>query len=150
MRKVVLLAVALIAMPAMAVAQKETAPPGMPKKGDPLTVKGCLSGGSLLASDVLNAAGAAVEMASGLTFRLTGDKKVLKQLRDDHNGKVVSVEGVLKSDLPRDSVDTRQLGKMRVTIGAVSSPNATDAETRRSLPVLDAKAFDGTTISCGR
>jgi hypothetical protein len=86
-----------------------------------------------------------------MTFRLTGDKALLKQLRDEHDGKVVEVEGVLKSELPKESVATRKVGRMRITIGTPSAnPASQEAETRRSLPVLEVTAFDGSTTSCGR
>jgi len=120
------------------------------QKGDSLSVKGCLDGGALEATEApaLEATGA---LASGLTFRLTGDKALLKQLRETHNGKLVSVKGVLKSDLPQQEGQSRSVGRMRITIGGASpSPHSPQAEARRSLPVLEVKSFDGGSTSCGR
>jgi hypothetical protein len=102
-----------------------------------------LRGGALEAteSEALDATGL---LAGGLTFRLTGDKSLLKQLREKHDGKVVEVRGVLKSDLPHPSGGSQSLGKMRIRIGAPTpSPNSPDAESRRVLPVLEVKSFDG-------
>ena len=120
------------------------------QKGDSLSVKGCLDGGALEATEApaLEATGV---LASGLTFRLTGDKALLKQLRETHNGKLVSVKGVLKSDLPQQEGQSRSVGRMRITIGGASpSPHSPQAESRRSLPVLEVKSFDGGSTSCGR
>ena len=150
MRKMVLVAVLLLSSLAPARAQKESADTAVPKKGDTITVKGCLAGGALQATEVTSATETPMALAGGLTFRLTGDKKLLKALRDDHNGTLVAVKGVLKSELPRDGSDSRQVGRMRVTIGSVPSPLSPEAEARRSLPVLETKSFDGGTTSCGR
>src|SRR5690349_9169955 len=120
------------------------------KKGDAVTVRGCLTGSALEATDIERKDGATA-IAAGRTFRLTGDKKLLKQLRDEHAGKVVSVEGVLKSDLRTDAAgQTANVGRVRVGIGAQSSqPGRPDSESQRSLPVLDVKSFEGgATTSC--
>lgn len=143
------LVLAVVAV-ASGAAQKEPQAPRDPKKGDNVVVKGCLTGQSLAATD-LGTGGQSGALASGVTFRLTGDKQLLKQLRDGHDGKVVEVAGVLKSDLPKESVATRKVGGMRITIGTpAATPGSHEAESRRSLPVLDVKSFDGTTVGCGR
>jgi hypothetical protein len=121
------------------------------EKGDTITVKGCLAGGALEAteSEALESTGL---LPGGLTFRLTGKKDLLKDLREKHDRKVVSVTGVLKSDLPREEGQSRSLGRMRITIGgAQPDPNSPSAGSRRSLPVLEARSFVATTdIPCGR
>jgi hypothetical protein len=149
MRMLVVTSVLLL-ISAPASGQKASTANALPKKGDTITVTGCLTGGALQATDVSSSADSRFDLAGGLTFRLTGDKKLLKQLRDDYGSKVVQVRGVLKSNLPQDISDSRTLGGMRVTIGAIPTPNSPDAEARRSLPVLEAKSFDGGTVSCGR
>jgi hypothetical protein len=86
-----------------------------------------------------------------MTFRLTGKKDLLKQLREKHDRQVVSVRGVLKSDLPREEGQSRNVGRMRITIGgATPNPNSPYAETRRVLPVLEVRSFDGGETSCAR
>jgi hypothetical protein len=121
-----------------------------PRKGDTIVVKGCLTGQALEATD-LGSVDVTGALSSGVTFRLTGDRNLLKQLRDEHDGKVVEVEGLLKSDLPKESAATRKVGKMRIVIGTpAASPISQEAETKRSLPVLEVKSFDGSTVTCGR
>ena len=147
MRRSVILAAIVAAAVPLGAAQKETRP-GTMKKGDPIGVRGCLTGGALEVTDL-----GSTETTTGLTgpttFRLTGDKKLLKQMRDDHDGKLVDVEGVLKSDLTNQTVQSRKIGRMRITIGAPpAQPGSPDAEARKSLPVLEVRAFTGSTTSC--
>ena len=130
-------------------ARQET-PAKAPRKGDSIVVRGCLTGTALEATD-LGSVDATGGLSSGVTFRLTGDKDLLKQLRDEHDGKVVEVGGQLKSDLPKESVATRKVGKMRIVIGTpATNPVSQEAETKRSFPVLEVKSYGGGTVSCGR
>lgn len=146
---VIAIALAMLAASA-ATAQKGSPSSRAPKKGDAVVVKGCLSGQALEATE-LGSKDATGALSSGVTFRLTGDKTLLRQLRDDHDGKIVDVEGVLKSDLPRESVASRKVGRMRITIGTpAQSPNSQEAATRRSLPVLEVTSYNGSTTTCGR
>ncbi len=147
-RTVSILLIAL--MPAVGAAQKEAPPSGGVKKGDVISVRGCLTGSALEATDI-GTKDALDALASGTTFRLTGDKNLLKQMRDKHNHRVVDVEGVLKSDLGNDGVASRKVGKMRITIGAPNAhPGTPETDSRRSLPVLQVKSFEGSTTSCER
>jgi hypothetical protein len=146
---VIAIALAMLAASA-ATAQKGSPCSRAPKKGDAVVVKGCLSGQALEATE-LGSKDATGALSSGVTFRLTGDKALLRQLRDEHDGKIVDVEGVLKSDLPRESVASRKVGRMRITIGTpAQSPNSQEAATRRSLPVLEVTSYNGSTTTCGR
>jgi hypothetical protein len=123
---------------------------GPAKKGDAVTVKGCLTGGALEATDVSwpDTTGA---LAGGLTFRLAGDKRLLREAREEHDRTVVEVKGVLKSNLPQDRAAGGTLGRTRITFGApAANPHSMQAERNRSLPVLDAKSVEGTGIRCGR
>lgn len=120
------------------------------RKGDALTVKGCLSGTSLAATET-SASDAATLVAGGLTFRLTGKRALLGQLRDRHNRQIVEVRGILKSNLPRTGAEPRTLGGMRIGIGATSPMTGRpEGETRRVLPVLEVQGFDGGGTFCGR
>ena len=57
-------------------------------------------------------------MITALLYRLTGDKDQLKQMRNEHDGKVVEVTGILKSTLPpSDEVRGKTFGKSRITVG---------------------------------
>ena len=122
----------------------------LPRKGDAVAVKGCLRGGALEFADIQQAEGEGV-LASGLTFRLTGGKAVLKELKGRHDGRVVQVRGVLKSDLQPHGGLGATVGRMRITIGA-PSPGAggPEDEARRSLPVVQVTGYEGSETTCGR
>lgn len=121
-----------------------------PQKGDVIVVRGCLKGNSLEAAELKSAEGSELP-SNGMTFRLTGEKALLKQLKEEHDARVVSVEGVLKSDLPKETVTSRRIGGVRIGIGSPeTNPGSREAESRRSVPVLQVKSFDGSTIVCGR
>jgi hypothetical protein len=148
MRTMSIVFVIVSATVAAGAVQKEAPPAKGVKRGDTIAVRGCLTGGTLEATD-LGSVDATGALSSGVTFRLTGDKALLKQLRDEHDGRVVDVKGVLKSELPKESVASRNVGKMKVTIGAPAvNPVSPQAQTQRSLPVLEVKSFNGSTTSC--
>jgi hypothetical protein len=122
----------------------------MPKKGDAVVLKGCLKGGALETAEVVEEDSSAPAL-SGLTFRLTGKKGVLKEMKEKHEGRVVEVRGTLKSDLEPHSGYGANLGRMHVTIGGPApGSGARDAQPPRSLPVVDVSAFDGTGTGCSR
>jgi hypothetical protein len=123
----------------------------LPQKGDTVVVKGCLKGRSLESTETGLLSSDARSMTA-LVYRLTGDKNVLKQLRDAHEGSVVEVTGILKSTLPpAGDMSTRTFGKTRVKIGIGSAPvgSGVDAEASRSLPVLEVKSYEGVAVKCG-
>ena len=65
-----------------------------------------------------------------VTYRLTGDKKALKQMKQDHDGHVDIVTGILKSDLPQQNTPQgKRVGNTRITVGAGRS-----RRTIRPLP----------------
>ena len=122
----------------------------LPQKGDSIVVKGCLKGRSLESTETGLLDQEARSMTA-LVYRLTGSKDVLKQMRDQHEGSLVEVTGILKSTLPpADEMRTRTFGKTRVKIG-VGSANVgmgADAEANRSLPVLEVKSYEGIPVKC--
>ena len=83
-----------------------------------------------------------------LTYRLQGDKKVLKELKDNHDRMVVQVKGILQiravSAVPMGTT----VGRTRITMG--SDPRNPTRGAEDQLPVLDAKSFEATTVSCGK
>jgi hypothetical protein len=115
-----------------------------PRKGDTVVARGCLGGGVLETLDLKTTDGKAREVAA-LTFRLTGDKKLLKTLKEEHTDHSDSITGVLKTDLPdeKKAIGTR-IGNTSIGIG-IANPNAS---TQRALPVLEVKAFEHTDIKC--
>jgi hypothetical protein len=123
----------------------------LPKKGDPVLLKGCLRGGALEATDV-GAEDASTPLLSGLTFRLTGKKELLKEMKQKHDGRLVDVRGTLKSDLQPHAGYGTNVGGMRITIGGPTAGPAgrREAETAKSLPVVDVSGFEGSGTGCGR
>ena len=127
----------------------QTSPQKVPKKGDTVIVRGCLRGNSVEQADLM------VEESEGetrrneqvpvLTYRLEGDKSVLKALKDKHDRMVVQVKGVLRSELSRSAMGT-DVGRTRITIGA--DPRNPSQGVDQPLPVLDARSFEPTTVSC--
>jgi hypothetical protein len=122
-----------------------------PKKGDAVIVRGCLRGNAIEDADLLS------EDAEGepkpndsvpaLTYRLQGEKSVLKELKDRHDRKIVQVKGILRSELSRSGPGTT-VGRTRITIGA--DPRNPTRGADQQMPVLEALTFEGTTISCGK
>jgi hypothetical protein len=145
------LAIALL-LPVAGVIAQDKAPSNTPpsKKGDAIAIYGCLRGSALEATD-LGGGEDVSPVTQGMTFRLTGDKALLKEMKEKHDRKVVEVRGVLKSDLLPASAAERTVGKTRISIGTPStgSPGA-DQEAKRSVPVVEVKSYEGRDISCGR
>ena len=145
------LAIALL-LPVAGVIAQDKAPSNTPpgKKGDAIAIFGCLRGSALEATD-LGGSEDVSPVTHGMTFRLTGDKALLKEMKEKHDKKVVEVRGVLKSDLLPPSWAERTVGNTRISIGTPSTGSATaDQETKRSVPVVEVKSYEGRDISCGR
>ena len=137
-----------VALASEGAAQEKPSSP--PKKGDVISVRGCLTGSALEATDIKSVDTTDL-LSNGVTFRLTGDKALLKKMRDEADGRVVDVEGRLKSELPKANAQSRKVGKVRITVGVpMATPATPAAETQRSLPVLEVTSFEGSTTACGR
>jgi hypothetical protein len=119
----------------------------IPKKGDTIAIKGCLRGSSVQNASMftVDAEGKKedVDDVPSYTYRLQGDKALLKELKDKHDRKVVEVKGILRSSLTGSGIGTT-VGRTRITIGG--DPNRRSAE--QPLPVLEAIAFEGMPVSC--
>ena len=101
-------------------------------------------GGVLETLDVVTKDGKARAVAA-LTFRLTGDKKLLKTIKEEHTNHSDSITGVLKTDLPETGKSFgTTIGNTSVGIGMVNPHGATD----RPLPVLEVKEFEHTGVTC--
>jgi hypothetical protein len=144
-RSIVLLLISAVPLSA------QDAPQKPPKKGDTISVRGCLRGNAVEQADLLieDAEGDAKRNDSvpALTYRLQGDKSVLKELKDKHDRMVVQVKGILRSELSGSGVGTT-VGRTRITMG--SDPRNPTRGAEEQLPVLDAKSFEATTVSCGK
>ena len=77
----------------------------------------------------------------------SGEKSVLKALKDKHDRMVVQVKGVLRSELSRGAMGTT-VGRTRITVG--SDPRNPTRGSEQQMPVLEAISFEGTTTSCGK
>jgi hypothetical protein len=145
------LAIAVL-LPVAGLVAQDKAPSNTPpsKKGDAIAIHGCLRGSALEATDI--GTGEDVSpVTQGMTFRLTGDKTLLKEMKEKYDKKVVEVRGVLKSDLMPASWREATVGNTRISIGTPSTGSiAPDQEVKRSVPQVEVKSYEGRDISCGR
>ena len=144
-------AVILLTLVALGTVTQDRSPARQPQKGDSIVVKGCLKGRSLESTET-GIVDSDSSMMTNLVYRLSGDKTLLKKMREEHEGSLVEVTGILKSTLPPagDMYGTT-IGNTRVRIG-IGSPNAgsgANAEANRSLPVLEVKKYEGVPVKCG-
>jgi hypothetical protein len=149
MRTALLSIVALLLSAMPLSAQSGTQKP--PKKGDSISIKGCLRGSAVEQADLLvdDQEGNTREsdQVPALTYRLQGDKKILKELKDKYDRKTVGVKGILRSELSRSGIGT-DVGRTRVTIGV--DPRNPTRGAEQPLPVLEVQSFEGSTVSCGK
>lgn len=149
--RTVITAALCVALAATLAAQDKKDSSGLPKKGDDVLLNGCFRGGALEATDVSAGEDSSVPLLSGQTFRLTGKKDVLKEMKEKHDSKLVEVRGKLKSDLQPPGGYGAKVGGMRITIGGpTSGAGARDTANQRSLPVVEVSSFEGLGTPCGR
>jgi hypothetical protein len=119
----------------------------LPKRGDAVAVKGCIIGGTIESTDteVRDSSGT---YASFVTYRISGNKKVVNPIKKDHNGHADVLIGILKSDLPEtNSPKSTRIGNTRITIGA-GDQSRTNPMAPPSMPVLDVKEIEHTGTNC--
>jgi hypothetical protein len=120
-----------------------------PKKGDTIIVKGCLRGSSIENATLISEDSGKNEERDDVpsfTYRLQGEKKVLKDLKEKHDKKIVQVKGILRSQLTQGGIGTT-VGRTRITIG--SDPNGPRGADQ-PLPVLEALSFEGLPVGCAK
>ena len=88
----------------------------------------------------------ALDQVPSLTYRLQGDKGILKSLKQKHDRMIVEVKGILRSELTRSGLGT-DVGRTRITIGV--DPRSSRGSDQ-PVPVLEATSFEGSTISCAK
>ena len=117
-----------------------------PRRGDDVVAKGCLAGGTFESTDVSgrDKDDNETRYIEFITFRLTGDKKVLEDIRMNHSGHADVLKGELRSDLPRPGAG-RTIGNSRIKIGA---GRGMSPESPPPLPVLQVSSFEHTGIRC--
>jgi hypothetical protein len=122
----------------------------MPKKGDVLVVRGCLRGSAVESAQAMAVDSEGdthpLDHIPALTYRLQGDKGLLKSLKQKHDRMVVEVKGILRSELTRSGIGT-DVGRTRITIGV--DPRSSRG-SEQPVPVLEATSFEGSTISCAK
>jgi hypothetical protein len=127
----------------------QTDKPRTPKKGDTVVIEGCLRGSAVESAELMAVDAEdqtrRVDEVPSLTYRLTGDKKMLKALKEKHDRKVVTVKGTLQSDLAHGGLGT-SVGRTRITFGL--DPN--NSRNDRPVPVLEAISYEGSSVSCAR
>ena len=145
-------ALAMLLPVGLSAQEKPAAPPAAPtRKGDRIAIYGCLRGSSLEATDLGGGSDQVSPVTQGLTFRLTGDKKLLKELKEKHEKTVVEVMGVLKSDLQPASMPEAKVGRVRIGIGTPPTGSMAAAdEAKRSVPVVEVTSYTGRGTTCGR
>lgn len=135
----------LLLAPAIAQDQdkdKENARP--PKRGDTVIAKGCLRGSALENADLSRAEGTG-RSSEIFTYRLSGDKKIIKEIRDEHDGHADVVTAELKTDLPTSSGFGKRIGNSRITIGG---SRGMGPEPPPPMPQLRVISFEHTGVTC--
>ena len=115
----------------------------LPKRGDTVIVTGCVAKGRIESNDV-KVQDSDARLDRNVMYRLTGDKKVLTSLKDDHENHVEILTAVLRSELPSEG-QARTVGNTRIGIGL---PGRNDPAAPPSYPVLEVKSAEHTGKSC--
>jgi hypothetical protein len=146
---VLLLSAVVAGGSALAQHPPEEKKPKAPQKGDKVLVRGCVSGPLFTAAE-FKQTDETGKLATSYTYRLQGPKDVLRALRADHEGRIVDVEAILKSELPDDpAVGTARIGRSRIKIGfGTPSARHTPADTMPYHPVLEVISFEPVGTRC--
>ena len=119
----------------------------IPKKGDPVAVRGCIKAGAIESSDT-ELRDSSGKYSGFVTYRISGDKKIVNPIKKEHDGHADVLIGTLKSDLPEtNSPKSKRFGNTRVTIG-VGQQSRTNPDAPPAMPVLDVKEIEHTGVSC--
>ena len=115
-----------------------------PKRGEKVAVKGCIANATVDSNEVTGEKEES-RYFEFVTFRLTGDKKLLDEIRKDHVGHADVLQGELRSDLPKPGQTGMVVGNSRVTFGV---GRGMAPEQAPPLPVLKVSSIDHTGIAC--
>ena len=142
----ILVAAALSAVPVIG-QQKPEGGVTAPKKGDIAFIRGCnawplLVQAGLAKPEITGHAGTAY------TYRLSGDKNLVKPLQKEHLHTIVEVTGVLRAPAtPPPAPRSKEFGKTRVYVGSSGSA-PTPPEYVEPPLLLRVTAFQPTGIRC--
>lgn len=119
----------------------------VPKRGDIVSVKGCITGGTIQSSET------EMQDLSGaypgfVTYRIAGNRKLVNPIKKEHDGHADVLTGKLKSDLPAlDGRQEKRIGKTRITIG-VGQPPRPGSLAQEPMPALEVTAIEHTGVTC--
>ena len=142
----------VVVLGAIPAAAQEKEKGRLPKSGDTIVVEGCLNGTMLEGASTTSDDSNSSLLPSGLNYQLKGKKNVLKDLSAKHDGQVVEITGVLKSNIDTGSARGTKIGKTRIVIGVqpTTPDRAMMPGTQELLPVLEVKSFESGAINCRR
>ena len=133
----------------IAAQEKPAEPSDIPKRGETVTVRGCIVGGTIESSET-EVADSSGKYSGFITYRLTGEKRALKQIKQEHDGHADVLTGVLKSDLPDPNTPRgKRIGNTRITVGIGQQPHP-DVRAPQYMPALQVKEVEHTGVSCRR
>ena len=135
------LLLALLTIVTIPVQEKEKE--NLPKRNDTVIVTGCVSRGRIESDDMKVKDGEA-KFEQMAVYRLSGDKKLLTSLKDEHEGHVEVITAVLRSALPVEG-QARTVGNTRIGIGLAGR---NDPAAPPSYPVLEVKSAEHTAKTC--
>ena len=140
-----LTALLLFALPLIGpVQEKSTGEIKAPQSGDLIVVKGCVANATIDSNEVTGA-DKETRYFEFITFRLSGDKKVLDEIRKEHVGHSDVLHGELRSNLPKPGQAGKMVGNSRVTVGV---GRGMLPEPAPPLPVLKVSSINHTGINC--
>ena len=131
----------------LAIGAQEKRTDVIPKRGNDVAVRGCIIGGTIESTDteVRDSSGS---YAGFVTYRISGNKKIVNPIKKEHDGHADVLIGTLKSDLPEtNSPKSARIGNTRVVIGA-GEQSRTNPMAPPSMPVLDVKEIEHTGVNC--
>jgi hypothetical protein len=140
-----LTALLLFALPLIGLVQeKSTGEIKAPQSGDRIVVKGCVANATIDSNEVTGA-DKETRYFEFITFRFSGDKKVLDEIRKEHVGHSDVLHGELRSNLPKPGQAGKMVGNSRVTVGV---GRGMLPEPAPPLPVLKVSSINHTGINC--
>jgi hypothetical protein len=102
---------------------------------DMVAVRGCVVAGAFTTA---SRAGVTTERA---TYRLTGPRELMKQLRKEHEGHFEEVTGRMKGDAAGQAVRKKKVGKVAVIVGAGRGVSDNGTEETFDPPSIEVASF---------